>query len=187
MGGTIDLKSRKPFGTEFFFEIAPPATEPVAEASVPRAEPEAGESTAILLLSPSGSEIRSLQARLSRWGWSPLAFHRTVGLLAHLESLGHREAVPPLVCDDTIVQSCDSADWHKLRSTCGKFVSCRRKTESETKTSDGETIALGRILPKPLVSADLASIIDGFRSEVEEVVPSPSSDPGPSESSASAD
>lgn len=187
MGGKIDLQARKPFGSEFFFEVALPAADPVAEAAVSRTEPQTGESTTIMLLSPSGTEIRSLKARLTRWGWSPLAFHRTEGLLAHLESRNNRDAVPPLICDHAIVRSCDSVSWQKLLSSCRNFVISRRRDETETRTSDGDAIVVGRVLPQPIMSSDLASIIDGFRSEVAAVVTEPPPDPSPPQSPAPTD
>ncbi|MDB4385697.1 response regulator, partial [Opitutaceae bacterium] len=187
MDGTIDFKARKPFGTEFFFEVELAAAEAVEDAAAPRTEPNPGEPPAILLLSPAGTEVRSWKARLARWGWSPLAFHRIEGLLAHLESLDSRNAIPPLICDHAIVRSCDSLAWQKLLSSCRKFVICRRRGEDETRTSDGDAVAAGQVLPKPIMNADLASIIHGFRSEVESVVTDPSPNPSPPQSSAPAD
>ena len=187
IGGTIDLLARKPFGTEFFFEVALPAADPVELSVGPRTEPQTDEPTTILLLSPAGTEVRSMKARLTLWGWSPLAFHRIEGLLAHLESLDNRKAVPPLICDHASVRSCDSLAWQKLLSFCRKFVICRRQGEDETRTSDGDAVAVGRVLPKPIMSAELASVVHGFRSEVKNVVTDPIPDPSPSQSSVPAD
>ena len=92
-----------------------------------------------------------------------------------------------MICDHASVRSCDSLAWQKLLSFCRKFVICRRQGEDETRTSDGDAVAVGRVLPKPIMSAELASVVHGFRSEVKNVVTDPIPDPSPSQSSAPAD
>ncbi len=182
MGGTIDFKARKPLGTEFFFEVTLAQADAAGDVAGPRVEPTEGESKTLLLLSPSGIEIRSLKARLSSWGWSPLAFHRTEGLLAHVESLAADGKVPPLICDHSAVSSCSSAVWEKLISRCPRCAVARRRGERETVISSGDPVAVPRVLEKPISASDLASVLQGFRSEIA-IEAMPAEQPAPAASS----
>ncbi|GAB5559899.1 MAG: hypothetical protein SynsKO_15460 [Synoicihabitans sp.] len=68
MGGQIDLRPRKPAGTEFFFDVPLQEAAPRPEQAEPRVEPSPGEKPELLLLFPSGVEIRGLKAKLMEWG-----------------------------------------------------------------------------------------------------------------------
>ncbi|GAB5559900.1 MAG: hypothetical protein SynsKO_15470 [Synoicihabitans sp.] len=69
-----------------------------------------------------------------------------------------------MICDQTLVESCESELWERLTARCRRIAVCRRQIEKQTATADGQLVTGKAVLLKPISRSGLAGVLQELRS-----------------------